>query len=263
MQKKILICLTFALLLMSTEPVASAQGPSAEHVALVAQAQTSSYAISDATNNCPPPGTDILGWPASLLRECIFSEGPQGDRLTGYVILIDVKPETIAAWIETACAQVLPGVSKCFRRVLACGRGNSGMMFPVSGNMMENMDNEPWKNWFFRNGMTVRMPGQHNNRHEQIPLASQKKLALLPNTAIVSIPSGMTRFWRTKPAEFAKRFPNENVPHTMTTPQRRQKWLNITQSEFLSALTKPNNRLLEAWVAAHQVKLTNSNKCPE
>jgi hypothetical protein len=263
MQNKILICLTFGLLLISTRPVAFAQGPSAEHVAAVVQAQKSAYAITDATNNCPPATTDILGWPASLLRECIFSEGPSGDRLTGYVILIDVKPETIATWIETACAQVLPGVSKCFRRVLNCGQGNSGMMFPVSGNMMENMDDEPWKNWFFRNGMTVSMPGQQNNRHEQVPLARQKELALLPNTEIAGIPSGITRFWRTRPAQFAKRFPNEDIPHTVTTPQDRQKWLNITQSEFLSALTKPNNRLLEAWVAARRVRLTNSNKCPD
>src|SRR5262245_23083651 len=111
MQKKILIFLAFWLLLMGTESVASAQLPSAEHVAAVIQAQKAAYAITDATNNCLPPGSDILGWPSALLRECVYSEGPPATRRTGYVVLIDVKPETIATWIETACAQVLPGVS--------------------------------------------------------------------------------------------------------------------------------------------------------
>jgi hypothetical protein len=261
MQMRILSFLSFGLLLLSTQSLASAQPPSAEHIALVKDAQKSAYAITDATNNCPRPATDILGWPAALLRECVYSEGPPSNRRTGYVVLIDVKPEIIATWIETACTQVSTNADKCFRRVLKCGRLNSGMMFPISGNMMENM-NGPWTNWFFRNGMTVRMPNQPNNSSEQILLARQKELALIPNVEIVRIPSGITRFWRTTPAQFAKRFPNEGIPQSVTTAEARQKWLDITRSEFLTALTKPNNRLLDAWVAAHKVTLT-TNKCPE
>lgn len=259
----ILSFLSFGLLLLCTQSLASAQPPSAERIALVKNAQKSAYAITDATNNCPPPATDILGWPAALLRECVYSEGPPSNRRTGYVVLIDVKPEIIATWIETACTQVSLSADKCFRRVLECGRLNSGMMFPISGNIMENMGNGPWKNWFFRNGMTVRMPTQPplNGTTAQILLARQKELALLPNTEIRSIPSGITRFWRTMPAQFARRFPNEAIPQSVTTAEARQKWLDITRSEFLTALTKPNNRLLEAWVAAHKVTLT-ANKCP-
>jgi hypothetical protein len=261
MQKKILILVTFGVLLISTQSIVSAQGPSAEHIAAVVQAQKSAYVITDATNHCPPPGTDILGWPAALLRECVYVEGPQANRRTGYVVLIDVKPETIATWIETSCAKILPNSSKCFRTVLECGRLNSGMMFPISGNMMENMGNGPWKNYFFRNGMTVGMPDQANGTNVQISLDRQKELALVPNVKIVSIPSGITRFWRTKPKQFANRFPNEGVPQNVATAERQQKWLDITQSEFLKALTNPTNRLLEAWIAAHQVTLT-TNKCP-
>ena len=106
------------------------------------------------------------------------------------------------------------------------------------------------------------MPDQPNGTTAQIPLACQKGLALVPNIDIVSIPTGITRFWRTTPAQFASRFPNEGIPQSLATTEARQKWLDITRSEFLEALTKPTNRLLEAWVAAHQVTLT-TNKCPD
>jgi hypothetical protein len=259
--KASLLLLTLTLLLISTQSVSFAQSPTASHIAAVTTAQKSAYVITRATNGCPPPAADILGWPASLLRECVYVVGPQGHRRTAYVILINVSAETIATWIETACAEVLPNEGQCFQRVLECGRLNSGMMFPVSGNLMENMDG-PWTNWFFRNGMTVRMPHQQNNTTSQIPMESQRALALMADTNIVKIPSGITRFWRTKPAQFAARFPGEGVPVNVTTSQNRQRWLNIVRTEFLAALTRPNNRLLEAWVAAHKVTLTTP-KCPE
>src|SRR5262245_4790297 len=252
-----LFSLALGLFLMAPVSVASAQSPSAAHVAAVADAQKSAYAITDATNGCPFATADILGWPASLVRECIYQE----DGLKGYVLLLDIKPEVIASWIETSCAQVLPGSTQCFKTVLRCGQNNSGMMLPISGNMMENMDG-PWKNWFFRNGMTVRMPNQPNNTPQQITLDRQKELALLANSEIVSIPSGMTRFWRTRPAQFAARFPNEPIPQNMNTPEKRQQWLNIAQAEILAGLTRPNNRLLEAWMAANKVTLS-AGHCPE
>src|SRR4029434_2063627 len=115
---------------------------------------------------------------------------------------VEVKPEIIATWIETACAQLMPTAGQCFERVLRCARDNSGMMFPISGNMMENMDNGPWKNWFFRNGMTVRMQNQGNGTTAQIPVDRQKELALMSDANILRIPTGVTRFWRTKPAQF-------------------------------------------------------------
>jgi len=259
--KASLLLFTLTLFLISTQSVGFAQSPTASHIAAVVQAQKSAYAIRDATNGCPPPAADILGWPASLLRECIYVEGPQNHRRTAYVVLINVKPETIATWIETACAEVLPNVGPCFQRVLNCGQANSGMMFPVSGNLMENMEG-PWTNWFFRNGMTVRMPNQQNNTGSQIAMERQRELALMADTDIVKIPSGITRFWRTKPAQFAARFPSEGVPVNVATDQNRQKWLNIARTEFLAALTKPNNRLLEAWVAAHKETL-KTTKCPD
>jgi hypothetical protein len=86
------------------------------------------------------------------------------------------------------------------------------------------------------------MPNQQNNSPQQIPLDRQKELALMANSEIVKIPTGLTRFWRTTPAMFAARFPNEAVPTSVATPQDRQRWLEIAQTEFLGALTRPNNR---------------------
>lgn len=234
----------------------------AANVTAVAKAQKSAYAIRDATNGCPPPATNILGWPRMRLRECIYTEGPKSHQLTGYVILIDVKPEVIATWIETACSQVLPGDGKCFQTVLSCANINSGMMFPVSGNMMENMGGGPWKNYFFRNGMTVSIGFERNGTTHQVLMNRQKELALMSDSKITGIPSGVTRFWRTMPAQFATRFPNEDIPKSLKTSQDRQKWLDIARAEFLSALERPNNRLLEAWSAAHQ-KTLGAGKCPQ
>jgi hypothetical protein len=254
---KSLLVLAFSFILMSTHTVVSAQTPTAANVASVAQAQKSAYAIRDAINGCPTMTGDVLGWPASLVRECIYKEGG----LTGYVLLLDVKPEIVANWIATACAQILPGSSKCFNRILACAQNTSGMMFAISGNMLENMNGEPWKNWFFRNGMTVRMPHQPNRTTDQVPLDRQKELALMADADILRIPTGITRFWRTMPAQFAARFPTESVPKSVKKPQDKQAWLTLTRDETLTALKKPNNRLLEAWMAAHR-KTIAKGKCP-
>lgn len=233
----------------------------AGNVAAVVKAQKAAYAITGASNGCPAPATDVLGWPSTVLRECVYSGGPKTNRLTGYVLLADAKPEAIATWIETACARVLPSAAQCFQTVLECGRRNSGMMFPVSGNMMENMDGGRWKNYFFRNGMTVAIGSQSNGTTEQVPLNRQKELALMAEAKIARIPSGVTRFWRTMPRQFAARFPSEAIPQSLTTLQDRQQWLNIVRSEFLTALVEPSNRLLEAWVAAHPKTLA-AGTCP-
>ena len=240
---------------------AGASAPRSDHVAEVRKAQKAAYAISDATNGCPVIGTDMFGWPGNIIRHCVYKKGPQGHQLEAVVYLLDVKPEVIARWIESSCANQLPNVSSCFSTVLSCGKDNSGMMFPISGNMMENMENSPWKNYFFRNGMTVSIGGEQNGSTAQISLERQEAVALMPNSAVTSIPTGLTRFWRTRPAQFAKQFPTVAVPPSLNSPKARGEWLDIAHSEFLAALSNPNNRLLEAWVAAHP-KTLSAGRCP-
>ena len=123
MQKEKLFFLTLSLLLLITPPVASAQAPSATHVAAVVTAQRSAYAITDATNNCPHPATDILGWPSALVRECIY----KGERKR-VTPTCRRKPEIIATWIETPALSITDR-GQCFERVLKCARGNSGDVF--------------------------------------------------------------------------------------------------------------------------------------
>src|ERR1043166_5566230 len=233
-----------------------------EHVTAVRTAQRAAYAISDASNDCPIIGADMFGWPGSRIRKCIYDEGPRKRRLTGLVYLLDVSSEAIARWIETACANQLADASAGFATILKCGKLNSGMMFAVSGNVMENMDPATWKNYFFRNGMTVSFGGGENGLTKQVPLERQEALARMEDASIRSIPSGVTRFWRTLPRQFAARFPDAQAPTVLNSAAARQKWLDIAKAEFLAAIDNPTNRLLEAWVAAHPETLRRG-RCPE
>ncbi|NGZ10892.1 MAG: hypothetical protein CV088_16150 [Nitrospira sp. LK70] len=264
--------LCFSLLVVSRQGLAApseeiivqakADDPHSGNVAAVVKAQKVAYALTETTNGCPVPATDVLGWPSTVLRECVYGVGPKTNRRTGYVVLADPRPEAIATWIETACARILPSETQCFQTVLECGRRNFGMMFPVSGNMIENMRGGLWKNYFFRNGMIVVIEGQPNGTTEQIPSDRQNELARMTEVKITRIPSGVTRFWRTMPKQFAARFPNEAIPHRLTTIQERQQWLNIVRAESRAALNEPSNRLLEAWIAAHPITVT-MGICPK
>ena len=229
--------------------------------AAVASAQKAAYVISNSTNGCPLASADLHGWPAARLRTCEYAEGPTGSRLQGYAVLLAIEPETIARWIQTSCAEKLAGDAACFRTVLACGKSNSGMMFPVSGNVMENMGGGAFRNYFFRNGMTVRMKGQANATTVGIDLATQIRLANADATEIESIPTGLTRFWRTLPQQFASAMTGEAIPRGVKTTADGQRWLEIARTEMLAALGGPRNRLLDAWVAAHRQTLARGN-CP-
>jgi len=233
-----------------------------DHVADVRRAQRSAYVISQATNGCPVVGTDLFGWPGSKIVKCVYDAGPPDARMTGVAYLLTVPAEAIALWIETSCAGQMPGAAGCFKTVLTCGRLNSGMMFAVSGNVLEDMDDKPWKNYFFRNGMTVSIGGQLNGTTDSIPVERQEELAMMPDSAITSIPSGLTRYWRTLPKQFAALFPNENAPTALSSREARQKWLDMARAEFLSALGGPTNRLLDAWMAAHPQTL-QQGRCPK
>ncbi|BCG73348.1 hypothetical protein MesoLj113a_45060 [Mesorhizobium sp. 113-1-2] len=246
----------------ATKPTDTKKGDGIQdHLAAVKKAQLASYAMTRATNNCPSPDTDLLGWPAQKLKACDYKVGSKAKPRSAHVVLLDVPSERTVAWIETACAKQLPGLSGCFEVLLGCAKGNSGMMVPVSGNMMEDMDGVRWKNYFFRNGMTVTFESQENGGTNQISDARQIDLTKMPDSAVKSIPSGVTRFWRTTSQQFAKQFPTEGAPASLKTAAERQQWLDVAKKELLDALSKPENRLLTAWVAAHPKTLAKG-ACP-
>src|SRR5215813_5598877 len=106
------------------------------------------------------------------------------------------------------------------------------MMFDVSGNVLENMNPTTWKNYFFRNGMTARFHGQKNGTTAKVSLDRQEAIARMEDASIDSIPSGVTRYWRTLPKQFAARFSDAQAPTALNSAAFRQKWLDIVKAEF-------------------------------
>lgn len=231
-------------------------GAAEDHAGQVRSALKAGY-VRNPSSQCSPVDSDILGWPKAAVEKCSY----RGGALSGLAYLLIIKPERIAAWIETACATHLAGTSGCFKTLLSCARSNSGMMFAISGNVMEDMDGAPWTNYLFRNGMTVALPGAKNGSTTQIPMEQQAQLALAPDSSIARIPSGVTRLWRTLPHQYAAAFPGDGAPTTLATPQARQAWLDIAKGQTLAALEANRNRLLEAYVAAHPKTLARG-RCP-
>ena len=86
-------------------------------------------------------------------------------------------------------------------------------MFAISGNIIEDMGlPDHFKNYFFRNGMTSAFQAGVNGSTTELRMDQQQRIALLPNDAVIAIPSGMTRFWRTSPEEFHRSFPQPGAP---------------------------------------------------
>lgn len=252
------MCAAAAQMPPALKAAASMKPADSAHVALVQEAQQAAYAISRAINGCPAPETDIQGWPAASLRDCIFlgDKPPKGKQLKGRVILLKVDANAIARWIETACATLLPNVKGCFEAVLVCGKYNSGMMFPVSGNLLEN-PNGPRENYFTRHGMVVGFKGQPNGTRAPVKDDRQNELIFASADQIDHIKTGLTRFWRTLPRQFAERYPKSGAPKLLDEPNDRTKWLEVAKTEFSKATTHETNRLLEAWIAAHPKTITS------
>jgi hypothetical protein len=208
-----------------------------------------------------PGGFDIQGWPAPVVVACTYTH----EGLDGFVYLLDIKPDRMARWIENSCAKHAEKRNQqdCFRVLVEYALRNSSMMFPISGNMGENMGRGAG-NYFFRNGVTVALKCSDNCKEgfiengittdgkpvERIMIEEQKRRALLPDSEIHHIPSGVVRFWRCLPRQFAARYPQAGVPQDPKY-SGRQKWLDIARSEMLTALDSDENRLLECWMAAH------------
>ncbi len=229
-----------AAALLGAHQGASAQ--TAEHAAAVKAAFDKSPVRAGA---CAPVSEDFMGWPAALVQRC---EYPQG---LAYVL--DVKPETMAKWIETGCAAHMSGVSACFDRMLKCAGEKSNATFVIGGNLAAARKGAV-TNLFYRNGVVVAAP--QNSKAEAVPLAEQEKLARLPESAVEAMPGGgAVAFWHTQPFQFAVKAIDLGVPAEMNTPDRRQKWLEVIRAEMQAALKSDSNRFLSGWMTAHPITL--------
>ncbi|MGE5368691.1 MAG: hypothetical protein ACM3PD_03725, partial [Chloroflexota bacterium] len=101
---------------------AAAQTP--EHVAAVKAAFDKSPVRA---GTCAPVSEDFDGWPAALVQRC--------DYPGGVAYILDVKPETMAKWIETGCEAHESGVAACFDRMLKCAVEKSNATFVIGGNL--------------------------------------------------------------------------------------------------------------------------------
>jgi hypothetical protein len=258
-----LLLIAAAMILTCTPAIAQSEAPqrtqaSARHISAAENTMRAAYAVRNATNGCPTLTADMHGWPAARVRHCIYEEEDRGlgHPRVAVAYLLNVDAPTLARWIETACALVATDGERCFTRVLHAGRMNSGYQFPIAGNMLEDMEDDgSLKNYFFRNGMTASFRAGVNGNGAELTLEDQEALAATASESVLSVPTGLTRYWRTRPADFAARFPDSGAPPNTAGAENRAAWLALAQTEMLAALDSDRNRLLEAWLCANATEL--------
>lgn len=223
---------------------AAAQTP--EHAAAVKAVFDKSPARS---GSCAAVAEDFQGWPAALVQRCDYKIGDA----TAVAYLLDVKPETMAKWIETGCAAHMSGVGACFDRMLKCAVEKSVGTFVIGGNLLAERKGVA-TNMFFRNGVVIATP--QNGKPDATPPQEQEKLANTPEAAVAAMQGGgAVAFWHTMPYQFAIKAIDLGVPAEMNTPDRRQKWLEIIRAEMQAALKADGNRFLSGWMTAHPITL--------
>ena len=220
----------------------AAVAQSADHVSAVKATLEKAPVRSGA---CAPVAEEFQGWPAGSLQRCEY----QRAGMTGVAYVLDVKPETMANWIETSCKALMVGIDACFDRMLKCSVEKSGAAFVVGGNAITEKQGAA-QNVFYRNGVAFSMkPGA-------VPVEEQETLAKTPEAGVTTmLGGGAVAFWHTLPYQFAVKAIDLGVPAEMNTPDRRQRWLEIVRAEMLTAVTKPENRFLAGWMTAHPITL--------
>ncbi len=227
-------------------PPQNALAQTAEHAAGVRAAFEKSPVRAGA---CAPVAADFQGWPAALVQRCDYRQG----EAQGLAYVLDVKPEVMATWIETACAKQMAGVAACFDRMLKCAMEKSKATFVIGGNLLAERKGVV-QNLFYRNGVVIATP--HNGKAEPVPLDAQEKLAATPESGVEAMQGGgAVAFWHTMPYQFAVKAIDLGVPAEMNTPERRQKWLEVVRAEMQAALTAESNRFLSGWMTAHPITL--------
>lgn len=239
--------LCFGLFLPTFAP---AQSP--EHIA----AAKATLEKSPVRSNCAPVEEDFLGWPANLVQRCEY----QYEDMPGLAYVLDVKPETLARWVETGCSALMVGAGHCFDRTLKCALDSAGAAFVVGGNWIAVRKGVK-QNRFYRNGVAIVAP--KSGMPGAVPIAEQEQIAHIPEKDVSGmLDRGGVAFWDTMPYHFAVKAIDLGVPAEMNTPDRREKWLEIVRVEMLKALESPENRFLSGWMSAHPITL-RAGECPD
>ena len=230
--------------------LAPAQTP--EHVAAAKAILEKSPVLA----NCSTVEKDFLGWPAALVQRCEY----QSDDMPGLAYVLDVKPETLARWVEAGCSALMVGATHCFDRTLKCALGSTGAAFVIGGDLIATRQGAK-KNLFYRNGVAIVAP--NSGAPGAVPIAEQEQIAQMPEKDVSGmLERGGVALWNTMPYQFAVKAIDLGVPAEMNTPDRREKWLEIVRVEMLKALESPENRFLSGWMSAHPITL-RAGECPD
>lgn len=233
-------------------PSTGALAQSPEHVAAAA----ATLEKSPVRGNCAPVQEDFLGWPAKLVQKCEY----QYEDMPGVAYVLDVKPETLARWVEAGCGALMVGASHCFDRTLKCAFDSTGAVFVIGGNLIAAR-NGVKKNRFYRNGVAIVAP--NSGATGAVPIAEQEQIAHIAEKDVSGmLERGAVALWNTMPYQFAVKAIELGVPAEMNTPDRREKWLEIVRVEMLKALEAPENRFLSGWLSAHPITL-RAGECPD
>jgi hypothetical protein len=223
-----------------------ARAQTAEHVA-AAQAMLEKSPVR--SGSCAPVSEDFMGWPAALVQRCDYKVGA----MEAVAYVLDVKPETLAKWVETGCEAHMAGVDACFDRMLKCAVQKSTGAFVIGGNLVAERKGGV-SNMFYRNGVVIAVP--QNGKSDPVPVEEQEKLARTPEGGVAAVQGGgAVAFWHTMPFQFAVKAMELGAPGEMNTPDRRQRWLEIVRTEMQASLTKDANRFLAGWMTAHPITL--------
>jgi len=241
-QSRLLILTRAAATLALLALPAALRAQTPEHVA---EAKAALDKSPFRAGTCAPVAEEFQGWPAGALQRCEYKRGD----LAGVAYVLDVKPETMAQWIETSCKTLMVGIDSCFERMTKCLGEKSGASFIVGGNGVSERQGAV-QNVFYRNGVAISAkPGA-------TPIDEQEQLARTPEANVTTmLGGGGVSFWHTLPYQFAVKAQELGVPAEMNTPDRKLRWLEVIRTEMLSALTKPENRFLAGWMAAHPITL--------
>lgn len=239
-----------ATALFCAEP-AGAQ--TAEHVATAKAALDKSPVRA---GSCAPVSEDFVGWPAALVQRCEYKAGDA----PAVAYVLDVRPETLAKWGESACESDMKGFAACYDLQLRCAVAKSGATFVIGGNLLASRKGVV-TNMFYRNGVVIGAP--QNGKPGAVPVEEQEKLAHLAEDKVEAMPErGAAALWQVMPHDLATKAIDLGVPSETNEPARRQKWLEVVRAEMLAAMTKGENRLLSGWIHSHPITL-RVNECPE
>lgn len=219
-----------------------------------------------ASGTCTTPTSDQHGWPAAMVRECIYTQTdiiktasgkPTKTARTAIAQIVLPAAKVVVNWIVSACAKLPVNQTQCQDRVFKEGRNQSGYQFSISGNVLEDIQpaNGRYENYSFRHGITVRISPGFNGSETDRTVSDQTQIMQAVDAKIIGMASGKARYWSTRPDDFKARFPAAAVPASVKTAPGAQAWAKLVQAEFMAALKGPENRLLEAWLCANAMTM--------